>query len=106
MHSPEIIGVLCATCLWQKGEVGASTVERSSFHSAKSKNQTSHNKHAFKQSFKKLWHVWYATHFKAYDMHDMQLLGTHKVNHLAKSRSSKQFKLDTNNFRKYLTSTN
>ena len=71
----KIIGNSCATCLWQKGEVGASTIGRSSFLSASLIHQTSHNKHAFKQSFKKLWHAWYATHFKAYDMHDVQLLG-------------------------------
>ena len=32
--------------------------------------------------------------------------GQHKINHLAKSRSSNQNKLDTNNLRKYLTSSN
>ena len=52
-----------------KGEVGASTVESSSFLSAKSKHQTIHNEHAFIQSFKK------------YDMHGMQHTSRHKNMH-------------------------
>ena len=50
-----------------KGEVGASTSRRSSFLSAKSKHQTIHNKHAFKQSFKK------------YDIHGMQHKSGHNI---------------------------
>ena len=66
MHRQKLVGGLWICHLpLTKGEVGASTVERSSFLSAKSKHQTSHNKHAFKQSSKKLWYAWYATHFKA-----------------------------------------
>ena len=45
-----------------------------------SKHQTSHNEHAFIQSFKKIWYAWYATHFKAYDMHDMQTTVGHMNN--------------------------
>ena len=78
MHSPKIIGILCATCLWQKGEVGASTVERSSFLSASLIHQTSHNKHAFIQSFKKydmhgmhtfqgIWYAWYANYWGTHE---------------------------------------
>ena len=40
-----------STCLWQKGEVGASTAKSLCFSPQSLTHQTSHNKHAFKQSF-------------------------------------------------------
>ena len=65
MHSQKIVGISCATCLWQQGEVGASTVERSSFLSASLNiKQFTINMHSYKVS-KKAWYAWYATHFKA-----------------------------------------
>ena len=84
------IGIFMCHLPLTKGEENFSC-QRSSFLSAKSKHQTIHNKHAFKQSFKK------------YDMHGMQhesrhnicmickLLREHKINQLAGlwSRSNK-----------------
>ena len=61
----KIVGNFMCHLPLTKGEVGASTVERSSFLSAKSKHQTIYNKHAFKQVFKKAWYAWYATQFRA-----------------------------------------
>ena len=29
---------------------------------------------------KKIWYAWYVTHFKAYDMHDVQTTGGHMDN--------------------------
>ena len=51
MHSPKILGNLCATCLWQKGGLGASAAKSLRFSPQSLTHQTSHNKHAFKQSF-------------------------------------------------------
>ena len=52
MHRPKLVGGLWICHLpLTKGEIGASTVERSSFLSASLTIQTIYNKHAFIQSF-------------------------------------------------------
>ena len=52
MHRQKYVGYfMYATCLWQKGEVGASAAKSLRFSPESLTHQTSHNKHAFKQSF-------------------------------------------------------
>ena len=51
MHRQIYVGdFMYATCLWQKGEVGASTAKSLRLSPQCLTHQTSHNKHAFKQS--------------------------------------------------------